>query len=229
MDYYYHPDVLARVVRAGEDARSASHPKLRNRRDTLEILSTMLEILMSEGGVTKTRLMNQANLNPISFQRYIMMLECAGAIESIEDGPRLIYKPTPRAASLRLLLALLSNILNPDPEIIREYRKVYEAIRSALESTGFEVRSVHDGSEAVLDGIAERDECRVGFMVALSKDPLTLPRLALYANLSQSNELKELDDVIIVTDNEEWVRGLIASGATVTSTGSLREVLRGVC
>ena len=108
----------------------------RNRRDSLEILYSMLGILFEHGEVSKTKLMNQANLNPLSFQRYIELLENAGIVEAVRRDGKTVYKPTPRAAAFYALLEMMLEALYPEADVLAEYRRLAVNVKNLLESMG---------------------------------------------------------------------------------------------
>ncbi len=108
----------------------------RGRRDSIEILASMLDILLEMGEVSKTKLMNQANLNPLSFQRYISVLERAGVVERLAMNGKTVYRPTPRASTLRLLLEVLLSALNVEPRILSSYNRLLEKVEGILAGMG---------------------------------------------------------------------------------------------
>ncbi len=126
---------MLRLVSRGERLARA-YTQVRGRRDSIEILASMLDILLELGEVSKTKLMNQANLNPLSFQRYISMLERAGVVERVEEEGRTVYRPTPRAPTLRLLLDVILSALSVEPGVLAAYHGLLQETEEALAAAG---------------------------------------------------------------------------------------------
>ena len=187
-------------------------PQARARRDSIDILATLLDILIQEGMVTKTRLMNQANLNPSSFKRYISLLENAGAVKrSVVDG-RTVYTPTPRARLLRLILGLLLDALAPRPAAVNTYTRIYEAVEATLSKLG----RVYRDDSGVYDYIFEKNGSRIGVLVAPENDKPSLVRL-VFALVEEERQVTER--LVVYTGGDEWgrlLRFLVGSSARVT-------------
>ncbi len=194
----------------------------RSRRDAIEILLTILDILISKGSSSKTRLMNQANLNPASFNRYMVMLEKAGAVVRIEgDGnARLLYAPTPRARSLRLMLRVLYSMLNPDVRLLNEYRRVSRIVEAWAASRGY---SLHPDDLGVYDYVAVRDGDRLGILVSVEGDTQSLLR----ATLSKLDDGLVEKKLVVVSGSDEWRRNLeriLADSARIAEPDELEKL-----
>ncbi len=194
----------------------------RNRRDSIEILLTLLDILITSGTSSKTRLMNQANLNPASFNRYIVGLERAGAVERREgDGnARLLYVPTPRARSLRLLLRVLHSALNPDARLLNEYNRITRIVRAWAASRGYRL---YPDDLGVYDYIAVGEGKRLGILVSIEGDTSSLFRAALL--LLDEGLVKE--KLVVISGSDGWRRNLeriLADSARITEPEELERL-----
>ncbi len=75
------------------------------RRDSIAILADILSIIRLKGPIRKTRLMNYANLNPRTFNNYMVRLVNSGLVRVVEGRA---YELTGRGA---LFLAIYNNLM----------------------------------------------------------------------------------------------------------------------
>ena len=105
----------------------------RSYRSELDILRNILEFLDSHGdlGVKKTRIIQYANLNSSSFQKYMDMLMSMGLCV-VKDRN---YTITPRGRLMLRILELYSILLSP----LTDYPQLIDLIRESSETLGISV------------------------------------------------------------------------------------------
>ena len=180
----------------------------RRKRGVIEILGELLSAIIEERVASKTRLTNRANLNLSSFNRYIALLERAGAVSSkTDEGGRLVYAATPRAGALLLLLRLVEEATRVDEEVVRGYMMLLEDVVRRLLGEGFIVRL---GRVEPLEGIGEAvfydmivvKGCSVGVLLALPGDPLNYVRLWTLVAQAAGYRPRGVDSTIVAGGDE---------------------------
>ncbi|WP_048191529.1 hypothetical protein [Pyrolobus fumarii] len=180
----------------------------KSKRDLIRILDALLCVLIEEGEVSKTKLANRANLNPLSFQKYVSWLESMGAAIVRRVGERTTYIATPRAHILHATLHLLHHMLHPNTNVRKRYFDYLSLVIDALQEAGFKPKigySNMTNNILVCYDIIAQGNCNLGILIAPRNDPLNMFRLLtiLYWKINvQQSSANKIDKLMLVTDDE---------------------------
>ncbi len=184
-----------------------------SRRGQIQILIDILQIVEEHESMSKTKLANLANLNPLTLQRYVELLANSGALVAENNNGRSVLAATPRTALLRLLLMHLAAALSPEDNVLRNYIGLLEDVVHVLHRHGYRVmrgsmlgesRGGVDNVFAV-DLVAEGKE-RLGVLLFADNDPLNLVRLKTLLFLCSSGETRDVRRLVAVVQDEKFSR-----------------------
>ncbi len=205
-----------------------------SRRGQIQILIDILQIVEEHETMSKTKLANLANLNPLTLQRYVELLVNSGALVAQNNGGRSMLAATPRTALLRLLLMHLAAALSPEDSVMRNYIGLLEEVVHVLHRRGYRVvrgsmlGDPRDGVDNVfaVDLVAEGRK-RLGVLLFASNDPLNLVRLKTLLFWCSSRDARDVERVVAVVQDERFsgVAGGLGDGCVAT-VGSVEEVGR---
>ncbi len=193
----------------------------RGRRDSLEILLTILEILLTHREVSKTKLMNQANLNPYSFERYTSLLEAGGFIvKRRERSGRTVYSPTPRARTLYNALRVITAALTPPPRVLERYRRGLAYLREWAKSRGCRVEEPPGPKPCYADVVVVCDGVERPAAILVDGDPLAhLKEMFMHVcGGSESLIVRVSDGQVRVAEGAE---ARVAAGAVIARRAGL--------